>query len=194
MRNRLLDEAWKLFSEQGYDATTMQDIVREAETSIGNAYFYFKNKESLLVELVQSRANAMWDQTETTVARMNPGPARFATTMFLNLRTALAASTPRLLFATDSVSILSPLIVDRWEKALSENFPAMSPKERELSALAIWGMNRMFLESIGNESIAVQWKELGRFTAPWALRALGVDDRTISSAIRVALRKASAKR
>jgi AcrR family transcriptional regulator len=194
MRKRLLDEAWKLFTERGYDATTMQDIVRNAGTSIGNAYFYFQNKESLLVELVQQRANSMWDDTESVIALMTPGPGRFATTIFLNLRTALATSTPRLLFESDSIAALSHLIAKRWEKSISENFPAIHVKERELAALAIWGMNRMVLETIGGGLLTRARDEVARFTTRWSLRALGVDDKTISAAIRVASRKASAKR
>ncbi|MFL5598198.1 MAG: helix-turn-helix domain-containing protein, partial [Gemmatimonadaceae bacterium] len=36
-RAKLLAAARKLFARHGYEATTMQQIVREADTSIGNA-------------------------------------------------------------------------------------------------------------------------------------------------------------
>lgn len=44
-REDILRAAARLFVKKGYEATTMQDIVRAANTSIGNVYFYFENKE-----------------------------------------------------------------------------------------------------------------------------------------------------
>lgn len=52
-RTRILAAARKLFAQKGYEATTMQQVVREAGTSIGNAYFYFENKEGLVKALVE---------------------------------------------------------------------------------------------------------------------------------------------
>src|SRR5688572_6335992 len=40
-RQKLLRAAQELFSSHGYEATTIQQIVRRAGTSVGNLYFYF---------------------------------------------------------------------------------------------------------------------------------------------------------
>jgi AcrR family transcriptional regulator len=195
-RKRLLDEAWKLFSERGYNATTMQEIVRKAGTSIGNAYFYFENKEALLVELLGSRTRAIWDRTEAALAGVPAGPARFATTIFLNVAQALKPDVPRLLFTTDqaygSLSVVRDVAVVRWSASLSENFPGVPAKERELAVLAIWGVNRTILETLGGGSPAPSPREIARFLARWALRGLGVKEEEITSALRIASRKADA--
>jgi len=44
--------AEKLFAKQGYHKTSMEQIADRAEVSVGTVYFYFKNKEDLLVHLI----------------------------------------------------------------------------------------------------------------------------------------------
>ena len=47
-RGAIISAAWKLFYEQGYDNTTVEDIVFESETSKGSFYHYFDGKDALL--------------------------------------------------------------------------------------------------------------------------------------------------
>ena len=46
-KGRIVAAAWKLFYEQGYENTTVEDIVYESETSKGSFYHYFKGKDAL---------------------------------------------------------------------------------------------------------------------------------------------------
>ena len=48
----ILKAAGTLFAEEGYHHTGMERIADEAEVSVGTVYFYFKNKEDLLVQLL----------------------------------------------------------------------------------------------------------------------------------------------
>ncbi len=48
----ILTAAGTLFAEEGYHRTGMERIADEAEVSVGTVYFYFKNKEDLLVQLL----------------------------------------------------------------------------------------------------------------------------------------------
>lgn len=47
-KGKIVTAAWKLFYEQGYDETTIEDIVEESETSKGSFYHYFEGKDDLL--------------------------------------------------------------------------------------------------------------------------------------------------
>lgn len=47
-KGRIVSAAWKLFYEQGYDDTTVEDIIFESETSKGSFYHYFEGKDALL--------------------------------------------------------------------------------------------------------------------------------------------------
>lgn len=50
-KGRIVAAAWKLFYEQGYDNTTVEDIIFESETSKGSFYHYFEGKDALLGSL-----------------------------------------------------------------------------------------------------------------------------------------------
>jgi AcrR family transcriptional regulator len=52
-RERLLESAKILFSQKGYYATSVEDIVASAGLSKGAFYFYFKSKEELFKSLVE---------------------------------------------------------------------------------------------------------------------------------------------
>ena len=47
-RGRIISADWKLFYEQGYEDTTVEDIVFESGTSKGSFYHYFDGKDALL--------------------------------------------------------------------------------------------------------------------------------------------------
>ena len=47
-RNRIVNTAWKLFYEQGYDDTTIDDIIEAAHISRGSFYHYFDGKDALI--------------------------------------------------------------------------------------------------------------------------------------------------
>lgn len=50
-KGKIVSAAWKLFYEQGYDKTTVDDIVEASGTSKGSFYHYFESKESLPASL-----------------------------------------------------------------------------------------------------------------------------------------------
>ena len=47
-RATIIDAALSLFEENGYEASTMRAIASRAGVSVGNAYYYFDSKESLI--------------------------------------------------------------------------------------------------------------------------------------------------
>ena len=47
-RNSIVSAAWELFYRQGYENTTIDDIVEASNTSKGSFYHYFSGKEGLL--------------------------------------------------------------------------------------------------------------------------------------------------
>ncbi len=50
-KKKIVDTAWRLFYEQGYDNTTVDEIIRKSGTSKGSFYHYFEGKDALLSTL-----------------------------------------------------------------------------------------------------------------------------------------------
>lgn len=51
MKERILEEAWKLFFEKGYENTTVDEIIHKCGISKGGFYHHFSAKEDLLNHL-----------------------------------------------------------------------------------------------------------------------------------------------
>jgi AcrR family transcriptional regulator len=47
-RSLILETALELFTERGYEDTTMRAIAEEAGVALGNTYYYFRSKEHLI--------------------------------------------------------------------------------------------------------------------------------------------------
>lgn len=54
-RTRLVQAADKLFHEQGVSVTTLANIAQLADVPLGNVYYYFKSKESIIMAVVDYR-------------------------------------------------------------------------------------------------------------------------------------------
>lgn len=75
-----MSAAWKLFYEQGYDDTTVDEIILESNTSKGSFYHYFEGKDSLLSSL-----SYLFDEKyEELLHEMDPEMSSFDTLIYLN--------------------------------------------------------------------------------------------------------------
>lgn len=50
-KGKIISAAWHLFYDQGYEETTIDDIIEESGTSRGSFYHYFEGKDALLGSL-----------------------------------------------------------------------------------------------------------------------------------------------
>ncbi len=50
-KGRIISAAWELFYEQGYEDTTVEEIIERSQTSKGSFYHYFDGKDALLSSL-----------------------------------------------------------------------------------------------------------------------------------------------
>ena len=79
-RGRIISAAWKLFYEQGYEDTTVEDIVFESETSKGSFYHYFDGKDALLGTL----AYVFDEKYEQLMEVMDPAMGAMDKLVYLN--------------------------------------------------------------------------------------------------------------
>ena len=79
-KGRIIAAAWKLFYEQGYEETTVEDIVFESETSKGSFYHYFKGKD----ELMGALATVFDEKYEELMEVMDPTLDAMEKLIYLN--------------------------------------------------------------------------------------------------------------
>ncbi|WP_110207649.1 TetR/AcrR family transcriptional regulator [Nocardioides daejeonensis] len=60
-RGQLVDSALRLFEEQGFDRTSLQQIVSDAELTKGAFYHHFQSKEDLLWQIQDEYLASQWE-------------------------------------------------------------------------------------------------------------------------------------
>ncbi|MEZ3488283.1 MAG: TetR/AcrR family transcriptional regulator [Lachnospiraceae bacterium] len=79
-KSRIIRAAWNLFYKNGYDNTTVEDIIAASKTSKGTFYHYFKGKEALLNSL-----SDLFDQKyEELSLTIDPDMRPYDKLLFLN--------------------------------------------------------------------------------------------------------------
>lgn len=79
-KGRIVSAAWQLFYQQGYDNTTVEEIIAASGTSKGSFYHYFEGKDALLSSL-----SYLFDEKyEELMDRIPEDMDRFDVLMLLN--------------------------------------------------------------------------------------------------------------
>ncbi len=68
-RERIREAAQKLFSRQGYDATTVRQVADEAEVASGTVFLYARDKEDLLFLVMHERLRRTIDDALASMPR-----------------------------------------------------------------------------------------------------------------------------
>ena len=71
-REQILDGAQRVFMRMGFDASSMNDITREAGVSKGTLYVYFKNKEDLFAAIIQRKKSVVYERLKQIVDADKP--------------------------------------------------------------------------------------------------------------------------
>ena len=79
-RGRIVSAAWQLFYEQGYEHTTVEEIIEASQTSKGSFYHYFDGKDALLSTL----SDLFDEKYETLQETMDPDMPALDQLLFLN--------------------------------------------------------------------------------------------------------------
>lgn len=136
-KSRIVSAAWKLFYEQGYDNTTIDDILEEAHASRGSFYHYFDGKDSLPASL-----GYLFDEKYEELAKtMSPDMDPIEKLIFMNHELFLMIEN------TVAVDLLSRLFSSQL----------VSPTDRSLL-----DPNRMYYKLLRQVTIEAQQKGLFR--------------------------------
>jgi AcrR family transcriptional regulator len=117
-KQRILDAARKLFSEQGFEAATTRDIARAAEIAAGTLFNYFPTKEAVALCLV-SEAHALAEEHfDAALSRKTNEPLTLEEELFAHVAAVLRKLKPfRKYLSAILETALSPLTSDRADGA-----------------------------------------------------------------------------
>ena len=81
-KGKIINAAWDLFYEQGYEYTTVEEIIEKSGTSKGSFYHYFEGKDALLGSL----SYIFDEEYEKLQEQIDESMHSFDALMFLNTR------------------------------------------------------------------------------------------------------------
>jgi|SRR5579871_952334 AcrR family transcriptional regulator len=178
-RTQLIEAARRLFAEHGYEATTMQQVVAAAGTSIGNCYFYFPNKESLLLAVIEQFSAEIEQIIDEAIASAPEGPDRLAIAIYAGM-TALAREPylARLGLIEAPTLALRAAAVERFTARVMRFFAAaphlLGNLDPATVACAWQGAIFQVFEGMLSGTVVMNADAAGRFLARWNMQALGL--------------------
>lgn len=111
-RGKIIAAAWQLFYEVGYENTTVDEIIRQAQTSKGSFYHYFSGKDALLGTL----AYLFDEKYEELQDAMDPAMGSYEKLIYLN--NELFAMIENSISLDLLARLLSSQLILRGEKSL----------------------------------------------------------------------------
>jgi AcrR family transcriptional regulator len=95
-RDRVLDAAVDLFAQQGYDATSVAQVIERAGSTKGGFYHHFASKDALLYEVYGDLITAQLERMDEILVR-RLAPADTLRALIVDLVESTAASAQRAL-------------------------------------------------------------------------------------------------
>ena len=122
-RRHILDAARRCFVRNGFHATSVQDILAEADLSVGAMYRYFKGKDDIIAAIV---AEALSEVAQTFAGAdiENPPPLDDIIDLVLNVEKPPLADTPesaQLLVQIWSEAVRSPALAAQLADVMAES-------------------------------------------------------------------------
>ena len=130
-KERILEAALGLFTEKGYEATTMRDIAERAEASLGLAYRYYASKEGLALALYMLLAEELSERAHELPA--GTVAERFEETMRIKLELVRPYREPLGAVLAKALDPNSPIA------ALGSGTSMVREKVSEVFLEVVWG-------------------------------------------------------
>ncbi len=108
-RDKLLESAATLFLENGYEATSVNDICKHAEVSKGSFYHYFETKQVLFMTLMEN-----WSSKVMQSVLSQPISADS------NIKDVLIEMPHQFNVAFTAIPKGFPILVDFWRQAMGD--------------------------------------------------------------------------
>lgn len=153
-KQEIVDAAVTLFLEQGYDKTSVEDIVQKVQVAKGLFYYYFPKKEAILEEVGQNLAKTLEDSFPTKAIE-EAGTLLAALLLVVNFYLACLSRYENLLVSKTGGSRLSQVLTQKLQTLaigqilpLFDRFPQKhpSPHPKASVKLLIYGLSHLYLE------------------------------------------------
>ncbi|WP_217242037.1 TetR/AcrR family transcriptional regulator [Streptomyces sp. AC555_RSS877] len=132
-RRQILDGAALCFARNGFHATSMQDVLKEADLSAGAVYRYFAGKEDLIAAIVGEVLGEVREAFEEAAKQSPPQPPDLLVGSVLSRTLAARAS-----LTVDGEPAFPRLIVQVWAETLRSPELAITLRDGYAAVAEAW--------------------------------------------------------
>ncbi|MDR4984434.1 TetR family transcriptional regulator [Bacillus cereus] len=173
-KKKLLHSGYTIFIKNGFQKTTITQIIKHAETGYGTAYVYFKNKDALLIVLMEDVMNRFYDIAERSFFPQSKAEAHNLIQNQVRAFLQLAEEERAILQVVEEAIGLSKEIHQKWDEirerfiksimrditCSQESGLAQLELNKEIVARAWFAMNEMFLWTIVQNNKEIELEEI----------------------------------
>ncbi|PEC22102.1 TetR/AcrR family transcriptional regulator [Bacillus cereus] len=173
-KKKLLHSGYTIFIKNGFQKTTITQIIKHAETGYGTAYVYFKNKDALLIVLMEDVMNRFYDIAERSFFPQSKEEAHNMIQNQVRAFLQLAEEERAILQVVEEAIGVSKVIRQKWEeirerfiKSITQDITysqesglAQPELNKEIVARGWFAMNEMFLWTIVQNNKEIELEEI----------------------------------
>lgn len=173
-KKKLLHSGYTIFITNGFQKTTITQIIKHAETGYGTAYVYFKNKDDLLIVLMEDVMNRFYNIAGRSFFPQTKAAARDLIQNQVRAFLQLAEKERAILQVVEEAIGLSKEIRQKWGEIRERFINSISQDitysqesglahpelNKELVARGWFAMNEMFLWTIVQNNKEVKLEEI----------------------------------
>jgi AcrR family transcriptional regulator len=181
----ILETAKKLFAEQGYENTSVREIVLKANTSMGNLYFHFPNKQSILKVICKEYVNILRNQIKRVYDLSFRPEVGFALDFRIGYITTLEhPKTSQVFSAAQNIPEIHEYSLENKRLRLKTFFSdKISPKENNYLAIAIQGIADGIFDQKREGKLTENSSVLSNTIIDYSLRLIGYTKPEIAKTI-----------
>lgn len=133
-RRQILDAAALCFARNGFHATSMQDVLKEADLSAGAVYRYFSGKEELIAAIISETLGEIREAFEAAAGQSPPPPPDALVSSVMGRALALRES-----LTVDGEPAFPRLVLQAWSEIARNDELAAVLQEGYDAVRAAWG-------------------------------------------------------
>ncbi len=185
IKQEILRVAKKLFSEQGFEKTSVRKIAEEAHTSMGNLYYYFPNKLAILQTICKTYIDILRRQISEIQTLNLPPEVGFSLDLKIGYINTLENKQlfPLWLVIRRIPEIHKHSLENKQIRLRAFFSDRFTPQELDMLAMAIQGIADSFYEQKGAKKIDERSVNPGYKIIDYSLRLLGYSPEHISRVI-----------
>ncbi|MGM7702575.1 TetR/AcrR family transcriptional regulator [Pseudalkalibacillus sp. Hm43] len=115
-RENLLGAASRIFIEQGFQKTTITQIIKQADTGYGTAYVHFKNKDDILIALMEDVMNKFYEIAELPFRPSSPDDASTMIQKQVQMFLEMAKEEQQMLSVVEEAIGHSDAVYQKWSE------------------------------------------------------------------------------